>query len=79
MKKIITWERFFQIELNIYQKVEKSLAQAVTAVSKLVYKWFNDGDVYDNRFALPGWANDLSSYANWIEKYIPNTFTFLEK
>lgn len=40
--------------------------QIVTAVNKLVYKWYNDGDVYDNTGYLSGWANDLSSYANWL-------------
>lgn len=43
--------------------------QAVTAVSKLIYKWYNDGDVYDNRFAMRGWCNNLSSYANWLATY----------
>lgn len=40
--------------------------QIVTAVTKLVYKWYNDGDVFDNNYILEGWANDLSSYANWL-------------
>ena len=40
--------------------------QFVTAVCKLVYKWYNDGDVYDNSFRMRGWENDLSSYANWL-------------
>lgn len=40
--------------------------QISTAVSKLVYRWFNDGDVYDNTHRLKGWCNDLSSYANWL-------------
>lgn len=44
-------------------------SQAVTAVNKLVYKWYNDGDVFDNTYNLNGWANDLSSYANWLAKY----------
>ncbi len=43
--------------------------QVCTAVNKLVYKWFNDGDVYDNSYTLTGWCNDLSSYANWLLKY----------
>lgn len=43
--------------------------QTVTAICKLVYGWYNDGDVYDNRHFLTGWANDLSSYANWLFKY----------
>lgn len=43
-------------------------SQIATAVCKLVYKWYNDGDVYDNT-VLDGWANDLSSYANWLAEY----------
>lgn len=45
-------------------------SQIVTAICKLVYKWFNDGDVYDNRYFMNGWLNDLSSYANWLYEYI---------
>ena len=48
---------------------ENRATQAVTAVNKLVYKWYNDGDVYDTTGALSGWANDLSSYANWLREY----------
>lgn len=40
--------------------------QIVTAVNKLIYKWYNDGDVFDNTHHLEGWANDLSDYANWL-------------
>ena len=41
--------------------------QVVTAVTKLVYKWYNDGDVYDNVHGpMRGWCNNLSSYANWL-------------
>ena len=48
---------------------ESKASQVVTAVSKLVYKWYNDGDVYDNvNSPMVGWANDLSSYANWLYK-----------
>lgn len=43
--------------------------QIFTAVSKLVYNWYNDGDVYDNTYCLEGCCNDLSSYANWLYKY----------
>ena len=44
-------------------------SQITTAVCKLVYKWYNDGDVFDNTNGLGGWCNDLSSYANWLWKY----------
>lgn len=40
--------------------------QIVVAVNKLVYKYYNDGDVFDNTHYLEGGANDLSSYANWL-------------
>ena len=45
---------------------ETMATQVVTAVNKLVYRFYNDGDVYDNTYHLNGWANDLSSYANWL-------------
>lgn len=45
---------------------ETKATQIVTAVDKLIYKWYNDGDVYDNQYFLTGWANNLSSYANWL-------------
>ena len=40
---------------------ETKATQVVTAVTKLVYKWYNDGDVYDNTYMMKGWCNDLSS------------------
>lgn len=48
---------------------ETKASQVCTAVNKLVYKWFNDGDVYDNTYYLEGWCNDLSDYANWLDRY----------
>ena len=45
--------------------------QAVTATCKLIYKWFNDGDVYDNTYGMEGWANDISGSANWLAKFVP--------
>lgn len=45
---------------------ETKATQIVTAVNKLIYKWYNDGDVFDNTYHLEGWANDLTDYANWL-------------
>ena len=53
--------------------------QITTAVSKLVYKWYNDGDVFDNTYKLGGWCNDLSSYANWLYKNVEETRPILER
>ena len=70
----VSWEYYddnrFQIINDMYLPVmgegETMATQIVTAVNKLVYKWYNDGDVYDNTLYLEGWVNDLSSYANWL-------------
>lgn len=60
---------------------ETLATQAVTASTKLVYKWYNDGDVYDNSnpAGMTGWANDLSSYANWLAKYIDGAKEILDR
>jgi hypothetical protein len=52
--------------------------QMVTAINKLIFKFYNDGDVFDNTHLLAGWANDLSSYANWLVKYVPITKSILD-
>lgn len=58
---------------------ETLATQICTAVSKLVYKWYNDGDVFDNSYYLDGWANDLSSYANWLFTYVPEVQNILRE
>lgn len=68
----VDWGYYNKFEelINEYMPVrgegETKASQIVTVVNKLVYKWYNDGDVYDNTHHLKGWANDLSSYANWL-------------
>lgn len=52
-------------------------SQIVTAVCKLVYKWYNDGDVFDNTYLLEGWWNDLSDFANWLYKNVPESSDIL--
>ena len=61
-----------------YGEGESMASQIVTAVNKLIYKWYNDGDVFDNTRFLTGWANDLSSYANWLYTYVPKSQGILE-
>ena len=68
------WNYFDKFEtlidkyLPTYGEGDNRAVQAVTAVCKLVYKWYNDGDVYDNT-VMEGWCNDLSTYANWLARY----------
>lgn len=63
------FERVNGMFLPIRGEGENKAEQVVTAVNKLVYKWYNDGDVFDNTHYLSGWANDLSSYANWLHAH----------
>lgn len=47
--------------------------QIVTAVNRLVYKYYNDGDVYDNHWftgLYEDGTNDLSDIANWLRKNV---------
>lgn len=68
----VSWDYFdkFEVITNKYMPAcgegETVASQAVTSVIKLIYKWYNDGDVFDNTAYLEGWCNDLSSYANWL-------------
>ena len=54
-------------------------SQIVTAVHKLIFKWYNDGDVFDNTHYMEGWMNNLSSYANWLRNYAEGTATPLNE
>lgn len=85
IKSSVDWsyynnERFDRIDkLYLPDKGEGDTmaTQIVVAVNKLIYKWYNDGDVYDNTGSLEGFANDLSSYANWLYKYVPESKSIL--
>lgn len=57
---------------------ETLATQTVTAINKLIYKWYNDGDTYDTT-TMEGWANDLTSYANWLDKNIDGAGIILNK
>lgn len=39
-------------------------SQLVTAANKIIYGWYNNGDT------ISGNGNDLTSYANWIDRHI---------
>ena len=39
-------------------------SQLVTATNKIIYGWYNNGDT------ISGNGNDLTSYANWIDRHI---------
>ena len=78
------WDEFDRFEdvINKYMprmgEGETMASQICTAVNKLVYKWYNDGDVFDNTHGLNGWANDLSSYANWLYNHVCSSNEILD-
>ena len=43
---------------------ENKASQLVTATNKIIYGWYNNGDT------ISGDGNDLTSYANWIDRHI---------
>lgn len=53
--------------------------QIITATAKLVYKWYNDGDIFDNTHYMQGFGNDLSTYANWLYKFAPGTAPIFDR
>lgn len=65
--------------LPVQGEGETVATQIATAVNKLVYKWYNDGDVFDNTYHLSGLANDLSSYANWLYENTKDAWRILNK
>ena len=77
IKESVSWNYFDKYDklIDKYMPIrgegETLASQCVTAINKLIYKWYNDGDVFDNTQGLEGWANDLSDYANWLYRYIP--------
>lgn len=63
------FDEMLEKHLPVMGEGESLGSQIVTALNKLIYKWYNDGDVYDNTGYLKGWCNDLSSYANWLDAH----------
>lgn len=72
-------EELIELYLPDYDDGENRASQAVTALCRLTYKWFNDGDVFDNNYYMSGWANDISGSANRLYEYMPETQDILNK
>ena len=53
-------------------------SQLVTAINTIIYRYYNDGDIFTNEYELPSYA-DLTDFANWLYKYVPETRKILEK
>jgi hypothetical protein len=83
-KQIHTWDDFEKFD-NITKPYfvsegegKTKASQLVIALCKLIYRWFNDGDVYDNS-VLEGWCNDISDEGNWIYKNFSEVQPLMEK
>lgn len=75
----VNWDYFskYQNIIDTYMPDEGEgdtmASQMVTAVNKLIYRWYNDGDVYDTvNTCFNESFNDLTSYANWLYEYGPS-------
>lgn len=73
------FDKLNDIYLPRHEQGETMATQICTVLNKLVYKWYNDGDVYDNSYKIEGWWNDLSSFANWLYKYVPQVQEILDR
>ena len=73
------FDRFESKYMPVYGDGDTMASQAETALNKLVYKWYNDGDVYDNRYGMEGWANDISGSANWLANHFPGAKKILDR
>ena len=71
---MVRWDYYNKFE-NLVDKYMESTgegntkaSQIVTSVNKLVYMYYNNGDVYDNtnNCFVEECCNDVSSYANWL-------------
>lgn len=52
--------------------------QMISAVKNIVDSWYRDGNVYDNSYELGGNRKDISTFANWLYTYIPETKQILD-
>lgn len=63
------FDTVFDKYLPLFGDGENRAQQVVTAVCKIIYRCYNDGDIFDNTAYLGNDGNDLSSYANWLRKH----------
>ena len=76
------WNDFYRFKpkyMPAYGDGDTMASQTETAISKLVSKWFNDGDVFDNHYGMSGWCNDISGSANWLATNFPGASTILDR
>ena len=49
--------------------------QATTALDTIINEWYYTKEVYDNRYLKGLEGDDISSYANWLYKYVADNRT----
>jgi len=62
-----------------YGEGDNMAQQCVTAISKLIYEWYNNGGTFDNHYAVRDTCNDVSSYANWLAYHIDGASPILNR
>lgn len=73
----VDWDYFDRFEslIDTYMlprgEGETMASQTVTAVNKLIYMYYNNGDIFDNTTGwVQGFCNDITSYANWLYIFV---------
>ena len=71
----VDWEDFdkftnYKKYLPISGEGDTKASQMATAVSKIVYRYFNDGDTIRR---APGWGNkqNMTGLVRWLKRYVP--------
>jgi hypothetical protein len=83
MAALVEWEYFNKFrDLNKkympdWGEGNTRASQIVTATANIVYGYYNNGDIFDTKYFLEGGFNDISSYANWLNTYVPESSQIL--
>lgn len=70
----VEWEYFDKFEQILDKYLpdsgegETKATQIVTVVNRIIYRWYNDGDIFDNTYIMDGQCDLLPSCANWLRK-----------
>ena len=89
MSNGVPWSYFDRFEVSNYKDAggylpfegdgDNRAEQCVTAVSRILYEWYNDGGVFDNNYTVKDHWNDASSFANWLAEYAPGADEILSR
>lgn len=80
---MIGWTKFVRFNtildkyMSDYGEGDNMASQITAAINKIIFKYYNTGDIFDTTYNLLGMFEDLSDYANWL--YINAKITELDE